>query len=569
MKKQVLSLFTAAALTISAVPFAFASGNIDCDTVVNYYKQNVKISGKIDVKDTDNGIVALTVLKSGVSFDDLAAMNESQKEQAVIFTDMMNVKDTDGNFTFTIGYDDGDLASVSELNASNIKMVANSGDLTKEFKVNLVSDDKYSEQVATVNVAAADTSKTDAEFADMLKNSLEILGFEPAVYASSELNGNVLGAYRAYIAQNPIDKTKPAVSLARFKTFTLISALKDDKVSQIGAYKDYIFENDSLKEDVVSVLKSSEIDEYFTNKLAQSSKANATSDLTAFEKDLKTAYILTCARYASGYGELKDAVNSYGSVIGVTAGASDSVYRNLLGSDYTALTFKTAYDNAVANDDNGGNGGNGGSGGGKTNSSGGGNYTMGAGSSISNTPLKRNFIDIDGVDWASEAILALADKNIVNGKEESLFKPYDEVTREEFVKILLGAMNMGGYSYTNHFNDVNGSDWFAKWVNIAFEQNLCQGVGNGNFGVGMSITRQDMAVLVYNALKQKGYALTSAPELNFEDSAAIADYAKEAVANLVSIGALNGVSDTTFEPSGVATRAQAATVIYRIIDKLQ
>lgn len=186
-----------------------------------------------------------------------------------------------------------------------------------------------------------------------------------------------------------------------------------------------------------------------------------------------------------------------------------------------------------------------------------------------NQPLQLNFADIDGVDWAVEAILGLADKGILNGKGEGLFKPHETVTREEFVKILIGAMNLSEMQYQNHFADVKDDDWFVKYVNIAYEAGIVRGIDAANFGVGTSISRQDMAVMLYNALQYKGSELGNADTAAFEDGGAIADYAKAAVDGMVSIGALNGVSDTRFEPAGEATRAQAATVIWRILSRLQ
>ena len=52
-----------------------------------------------------------------------------------------------------------------------------------------------------------------------------------------------------------------------------------------------------------------------------------------------------------------------------------------------------------------------------------GELTMDAIGGQTTSPIRKNFIDIDSVEWASEAILALADKGIVNGKEEQVFKP--------------------------------------------------------------------------------------------------------------------------------------------------
>lgn len=569
MKKQFLSLlvaFTFAVSTLFCGSIAFAAVGTEVNVKADYYNRLIRIDGSVGTGVLSNGTVSLIVLRSGVDFDSLNSMSDAQKESAVIYASMFDAKENDGRFSFAVGYDKSDLADAAALNISNARIVADGGALSKDFTITLVDQSAYTTAVSYVNYYAIDNTKSDEEFAEYVRNNMAILGFDPAPLAESEINGSNLSAYRSYIASNLIDAAKPDDAYSKFKTFALISALKAGKVSGINRYCDYVFADDVLEEKYISVAENDDIDMYFTGKLAQSVKSNSTADLERFEKDLKTAYILTAARYGSGYGVLKEAVNLYGDVLGLTASTDDSVYRTLIGNDYTPDTFKSAYANAVSADK--GSFGGSGSSGGKKNSIGSGSITM-TPSVSANVPLTRNFMDIDGVAWASGAILALADKNIVNGKEEGLFKPFDEVTREEFVKILLGAMNMGGYSYSNHFNDVSSGAWYEKWVNIAYEQNLCRGIGNDKFGIGSAVTRQDMAVLVYNALKSRGFAFGNASELNFDDASLIQDYAKEAVANLVSIGAMNGTSDTAFEPDGVATRAQAATVIYRILSKLQ
>ena len=104
-------------------------------------------------------------------------------------------------------------------------------------------------------------------------------------------------------------------------------------------------------------------------------------------------------------------------------------------------------------------------------------------------------------------------------------------------------------------------------MNIAALNGIVQGIGNNCFGSRNTITRQDMCVMLYNALRQRKPDLTG-DELVFEDSGLIAEYAKPAVAALYKMGAVNGVSSTEFEPEGYATRAQAAKIIYSVLDDL-
>ena len=168
-----------------------------------------------------------------------------------------------------------------------------------------------------------------------------------------------------------------------------------------------------------------------------------------------------------------------------------------------------------------------------------------------------------------KGILALAERNIINGVSEDRFDPSRNITREEFAKILVGALGLSDMEYTgNIFSDASDNDWFVRHINIAAKIGVVKGIGNGRFGTGNNITRQDMAVMIYNALRYRGVDIK--PDgFRFDDDAEIADYAKEAVYALHGIGAINGVTETTFRPLGSATRAQAAKIVYSVLEELQ
>ena len=89
------------------------------------------------------------------------------------------------------------------------------------------------------------------------------------------------------------------------------------------------------------------------------------------------------------------------------------------------------------------------------------------------------------------------------------------------------------------------------------------GTGDSEFGVGMNITRQDLAVILYRAMG----VTDEARECSFTDSGDIDGYAKEAVAYLSGKGIINGYEDGRFLPHKYVTRAEAAKLIYGIIER--
>ncbi len=174
------------------------------------------------------------------------------------------------------------------------------------------------------------------------------------------------------------------------------------------------------------------------------------------------------------------------------------------------------------------------------------------------------FIDLDSVPWAKESINALYKKGIVSGKNEFEFFPQDNITREEFVKLLVLSLGLDCSGVVCEFEDVKENDWFYLFVSRAYSDGLVNGVNEVFFGTGSNITREDMAVMVYRAL-EKSELLTDAESVEeFSDAASIAEYAKTAAHKLSAMGIINGVGNKTFAPKANATRAEAAKIIYAV-----
>ncbi|MDY5627974.1 MAG: S-layer homology domain-containing protein, partial [Clostridia bacterium] len=84
-----------------------------------------------------------------------------------------------------------------------------------------------------------------------------------------------------------------------------------------------------------------------------------------------------------------------------------------------------------------------------------------------NTNEDKFFKDIETVEWAKESILALAKAGIIDGKTKDMFFPNDFITREEFVKILVNALDIYDSDAECEFADVSADKWFYKYVATA------------------------------------------------------------------------------------------------------
>ena len=170
------------------------------------------------------------------------------------------------------------------------------------------------------------------------------------------------------------------------------------------------------------------------------------------------------------------------------------------------------------------------------------------------------FSDVNG--WEKEYVYYLAERKILNGKADGQFKPADNITRAEFVKILAAVSGQDVSKSTGtSFSDVNAASWYAPYVEWAYKNGIVKG-SNGNFKPSANITRQDMAVMIENFSK---YMSKTVPSMEagktFADDSRIASYAKDAVASLQKAGIISGDVNGKFLPQSSATRAQAAKMI--------
>lgn len=178
------------------------------------------------------------------------------------------------------------------------------------------------------------------------------------------------------------------------------------------------------------------------------------------------------------------------------------------------------------------------------------------------------FTDINDVKWAQKAIVTMNSVGIVNGKTETLFAPNDNITRAEFVKILIGTLKYAEKIDTDgascSFTDVADDAWYYDAVAAAVANGIVTGVTDTEFAPDAQITRQDMAVMLNRAAKAANLTLGNGAELVFTDSSVVSDYAADAVKAMSKAGIINGFDDGTFAPKNNATRAQAVVMIYRL-----
>lgn len=119
------------------------------------------------------------------------------------------------------------------------------------------------------------------------------------------------------------------------------------------------------------------------------------------------------------------------------------------------------------------------------------------------------FADVDSDDWFSDYVLFARDLEIIDGYNDNTFRPNQPVTRAEAVKILLNASAKVSVDTLlptgEQFDDVNSDDWYAGYVNYAYQESVIGGYNAENgklyFSPNQPITRAEVAKVTSQLLK--------------------------------------------------------------------
>lgn len=175
------------------------------------------------------------------------------------------------------------------------------------------------------------------------------------------------------------------------------------------------------------------------------------------------------------------------------------------------------------------------------------------------------FSDVPTSYWGYPAISSLSSKGIVSGYPDGTFKPEASITRAEFATMLVNALGLNTSGTTSTFTDVTADAWYYGTVNAAASAKLVSGTGNNLFAPNALITREEMAVMVVNALGTKAPTIAGT-ELNaFSDKSAVSSWAVSGMEEAVKAGIVSGMTASTIAPLDNATRVQAAEMIYNLL----
>lgn len=185
---------------------------------------------------------------------------------------------------------------------------------------------------------------------------------------------------------------------------------------------------------------------------------------------------------------------------------------------------------------------------------------------LSTTVFAASFSDLQKGHWAYEPIMEMANKGILNGYPDGTFLPDKSITRAEFAKILVLALDLETNGKNIEFQDVSSNHWSYKYVQAAAKYLSAYRDDRNNlmYMPDAKAVREDVAVAIVIASGHENdkYSLKSLDK--FSDKDQISSNLRKYVAIAVENGLMSGHSNGTFEPRGYLTRAQVSKLMKNI-----
>lgn len=189
-----------------------------------------------------------------------------------------------------------------------------------------------------------------------------------------------------------------------------------------------------------------------------------------------------------------------------------------------------------------------------------GSWTRGSGAVVA-APL--TFTDVAPDAWYYADVRYVVEKGLFQGLSADTFAPGSTMRRSMMTTVLHRLAGQPAAVYAPVFADIPEGQWYSQGTIWCAQVGVVSGMGDCTFAPGMDVTRQQIAVMLYNYAAKMGFAANEWGDLTvFRDSASVAPWAREAVTWAVGAGLLNG-SDGALLPGSNATRAQVAAMLHR------
>lgn len=176
--------------------------------------------------------------------------------------------------------------------------------------------------------------------------------------------------------------------------------------------------------------------------------------------------------------------------------------------------------------------------------------------------------DVQQGDWYYSAVSFAYYNGLMNGVADMLFDPNGTMTRAMLVTVLW-RLDGGSADGTSPYTDVPEGTWYTDGVIWATENGIVNGVGNGKFDPNGTVTREQIATILYRYAAYRGVDVSDRASLDlFTDAGAVSDYARAPMQWAVQTKLISGRLDHKqlyLAPQSGGTRAEVATILMRFL----
>ena len=178
------------------------------------------------------------------------------------------------------------------------------------------------------------------------------------------------------------------------------------------------------------------------------------------------------------------------------------------------------------------------------------------------------FTDVDEGDWFYDAVQYVNENGLFSGVTETMFAPSEAITRGMLVTVLWRMEDKPVVNYLMTFDDVSENAYYAEAVRWAASNGIVKGYSDTEFAPDKLISREEIAAIMQRYATFKGIDTTEKVDLSkFTDHAAVSEWAKANVEWAVGYGLISGKDGNILEPQGNTTRAEAAAILQRFLEK--
>lgn len=180
------------------------------------------------------------------------------------------------------------------------------------------------------------------------------------------------------------------------------------------------------------------------------------------------------------------------------------------------------------------------------------------------------FEDVRYSDWYGSAVSFNYYSGYMTGLNSNIFGPGGNLARAQFATTLYRMEKEPAVTYDKKFSDVPENQFYTNPVLWASADgvNIVNGYENGMFGPGDNITREQIATMLYRYAKYKAYDVSDYGNLdNYADVSFISPFAKDAMHWAVGAGIISGKSSSSLAPQSTSSRAECAIMIMRFKNK--